>query len=377
VSRTRPSLRAWARSRAAGIPVALLIPVGITLAIARLQLPAFLFEHLIVLLVVAFAVRWGLAIAALAAVVAVGADDVLLREPVGSATITGMRDVFDLVLFCAMAVIVSSLVARAREERALAEAAADRERRAREERDRVIAAVTHDLATPLSVLVGTIHFVRRSASPADITRLLNRLETATSRAQSLVKTLAEARALEGDEFALTLAPVDLRAIVQSVVQMLDRVSERHPVLLASTDAPVVIMGDAERLQRVLENLVNNAIKYSPEGGAVEVTVSTDTQGAVVRVRDYGIGISPEALPCIFEPSYRAPEAAGTAPGLGLGLSIARQIALRHGGTLEAAAADARGTMLTLRLPLMPAAAPAPARQPSRREEAGREPVPRH
>jgi two-component system, OmpR family, sensor histidine kinase MtrB len=169
----------------------------------------------------------------------------------------------------------------------------------------------------------------------------------------MVKTLSDAQALESEELGLQLATHDLRDVVAPIVDMMDRLSERHPVVLALPDRPVLVHADAERLQRVLENLVNNAIKYSPDGGAVEVSIAVEGHQAVLRVRDYGVGISPEALPRIFERSYRAPEAAAHAPGLGLGLSIAAQVVSRHGGTIRAAAADGSGTMFRVRLPLAP------------------------
>jgi signal transduction histidine kinase len=165
-----------------------------------------------------------------------------------------------------------------------------------------------------------------------------------------VKTLTDAQALDAEGFAIELAPLDLRELVAPIVHMLDRLSDRHPVVLAMPETPVVVHGDADRLRRVVENLVNNAIKYSPEGGAVEVSIAVEHGAAVVRVRDYGIGISPDALPRIFERSYRAPEAAATAPGLGLGLSIAAHVVARHGGTIEARPADGGGTVMSLVLP---------------------------
>ena len=86
---------------------------------------------------------------------------------------------------------------------------------------------------------------------------------------------------------------------------------------------------------------------------MELSISCDRAHAVIRVRDYGIGISSEALPRIFEASYRAREAAACAPGLGLGLSIASQVIARHGGTIEASPGEARGTIVTVQLPLAP------------------------
>ncbi len=347
----------WAQqigaSQVFGFTAAIVIPAAITMLVATLQLPPFVFEHLVVLLVVGIAVPWGLGPAVAAAIVSVLADNVLLREPVGRPTITGYRDVIDLLLFAVVAIIVSELVRRAHVARVAAEQAAARERLAREERDRLIATVTHDLATPLTVLTGTLQFARRRGAnlESDLPRLLARLETASGRATSLVRTLADAQALEADQFEIRAAPVDLRKVVAPLVEMMDRLSERHPVVLAAPDAPVIVRADADRLQRVVENLVNNAIKYSPGGGAVEVSIAAADRVAVLQVRDYGIGIAPDALPRIFDRSYRAPDAAAHAPGLGLGLSIAAQVVARHGGTIEAAAADAAGTIVTVRLPL--------------------------
>jgi signal transduction histidine kinase len=326
-----------------------------TYAVAWLGWPTFVFEHLVVLLVVGIAIRWGLGPAVAAAAASVGSDNVLLREPMGRPTITGYRDVLDLLLFAAVAVVISELVRRAHAARLVAEQAAERERRAREDRDRLIATVTHDLATPLTVLGGTVQFVQRhrTASDADLSRLLGRIETASARATALVRTLADAQALESRDFVLRTDTHDLRALVRPIVEMMDRFSERHPIVMDAPDHPVNVNADGERFQRVLENLINNAIKYSPDGGTVELSISCDREHAEIRVRDYGIGISSEALPRIFEASYRAREAAACAPGLGLGLSIASHVIARHGGTIEAAPAEVRGTIVTVRLPLAP------------------------
>jgi signal transduction histidine kinase len=349
-------LTAFVRSPASGYAAAVTVPVALTYASTWLDLPPFVFEHLVVLLVLAVAVPWGLGPAVVAAIVSVASDNVLLREPIGRPTIGGYRDMLDLLLFATVAIVVSGLVTRAHAARLAAQDAADRERRAREDRDRLIATVTHDLATPLSVLSGTVQFARaRGATDVDWSRLLTRLETASARATSLVRMLSDAQALDTEGPGLALATHDLRSLASPIVQMMDRFSERHPVLLSATEEPVSIRADADRLQRVLENLVNNAIKYSPDGGAVEVSVAREGDEAVLRVCDHGIGISQDALPRIFEKSFRAPEAAAHAPGLGLGLSIAAQVVARHGGTISAHPAEGNGTAVVVRLPLVPTA----------------------
>ena len=203
------------------------------------------------------------------------------------------------------------------------------------------------------MLSGTVQFVRRRGTLADpdSSRLLARLDTASARATSLVKMLADAQALESDGLDLKVALHDVRTLVAPIAEMMDRFSERHPVVLDVPQQPVLIMADADRLQRVIENLIGNAIKYSPDGGSVEVSVSVEREQAVIRVRDHGIGVSAEALPRIFERSYRAREAAACAPGLGLGLSIAAQVVQRHGGTIDLAEADVSGTIVSVRLPV--------------------------
>ena len=340
-----------------GYTAAFVIPVVIIYVVTWLSLPAFLFEHLIVLLVLAVAIPWGVRPAIVAAVVSVAADNLLLREPIGRPTISGYRDVVDLALFATVAVVVSGLMRSAHTARVGAQAAADRERRARAELDGLIATITHDIATPLSVLRNTLQFAkRRATADVDWSQMLIRLDTASARATSILRTLCDAQAMESDAFKIDAGPCDLATVVAPIVTMMDRTSERHPLILTVPERPVTIEADAERIQRVLENLISNAIKYSPEGGAVEISVDVDGECGVLQVRDHGIGIADEVLPHIFARSYRAPGASQYAPGLGLGLSIAAQVVHHHRGSIVAAPAEGRGTVFVVRLPLTPSKA---------------------
>jgi signal transduction histidine kinase len=332
--------------RLAAYAVAVALPLVIIVAGATLGLPEFAFEDIAILIVVGCALKLGVGPAVTAAVVLSFGDDILLREPIGRATITGVRDLIDVTLFLSVAGIVAWLVARVDRERRRAQAAV-------EERDRLIATITHDLGTPLAAIRGTVQFVRRFGTSADVdlNRLLARLDTASARATSLIRMLTDARAIESGGLQLQTARTDVRECLTPVVQMLERVSDHHQIATAMPDHPVLVEADADRLQRVFENLVSNAIKYSPGGGPVEISLSTDDRGAVVQVRDYGMGISQEALPHLFERAYRAPEAASAAAGMGLGLTISAEIVKRHGGTIHAAAAQPKGALVTVTLPL--------------------------
>lgn len=333
---------------------AVAIPIATMLIGTRVGMPAFMFEHLTILFVVGIAVLWGMGPAVLAAFAAALGDNIMLRDPAGRPTITGIRDVLDLALFVAVAVTVGWLVAKARRDRSRAEMSADRERQAREERDRLVAMVSHDLATPLAVIRGSIQLARLSGGGAtvDMDRMWVRLDTAAKRAASLVRTLADAQTLDSGELTLELRREDVRDLITPVVEMMDRISERHPVLVTLPNQPAMVECDSERMQRVFENLVSNAIKYSPHGGAIEIEVTRNESSAVVKVQDSGIGISADALPHLFDRGYRAPEALATAPGLGLGLNIASEIVKRHGGSIEAHRGEPRGAIVIVRLPLV-------------------------
>jgi signal transduction histidine kinase len=188
------------------------IPISTMLIGTRIGMPAFIFEHLIIGFVVGIAIVWGMGPAVAAALAAALGDSIILRDPAGRPTITGMRDVVDLLMFVAVAIGVGWLVAGARRDRARAEAAAARLRNAREDRDRLVAMVSHDLATPLHVIRGTIQFARRSGSSAslDTERLWVRLDIAAARATSLIRTLGDARALDSGLLSLELCHADVR-----------------------------------------------------------------------------------------------------------------------------------------------------------------------
>lgn len=349
----RQILRSVLLSRAAYYALAIVLPLCVIGVGVRVALPAFVFEHLMVLLVVALAVGGGRGPAIAAAVAGSIGDNLLLREPVGRPAITGVRDLVDFGLFITVGVVVGWLVDRLRVARLSAVEAAEQERRIREERDRLVATITHDLATPLSAIQGTIQFARKYASVSELdpVRLLVRVETAAQRATSLLRALQDTRSIEQQSLSLDLQVVDLQGVVEPIVKMLDDTSDRHPIALEMDSAPLVVRGDAPRLGRVVENLITNAIKYSPGGGAIEVCVQQDHDCAMLTVRDHGIGIPESAQERLFELGYRAPLAVSVAPGMGLGLYIASEVVRRHGGSIAATAASGGGTLFIVRLPL--------------------------
>jgi signal transduction histidine kinase len=120
-------------------------------------------------------------------------------------------------------------------------------------------------------------------------------------------------------------------------------------VVVDTGDGVVIQGDRRQLERVMHNVIGNAIKYSPDGTPVHVSVGRHDQWAVIAVRDRGVGIPREELPHIFTPFYRASTARGI-PGTGIGLSGSRMIVEQHGGQITVESAVGKGTTVVVRLP---------------------------
>jgi signal transduction histidine kinase len=122
---------------------------------------------------------------------------------------------------------------------------------------------------------------------------------------------------------------------------------------APTDAPALVLGDRARLERVRENLASNAVKFSPDGGTVLIVVSTTDDEVAVSVSDEGPGIGPAEQEAVFQPFHRS-AGSETVPGIGLGLSIVRQLVERHGGTVSLTSSPGHGATFTVRLPRLQA-----------------------
>jgi len=213
----------------------------------------------------------------------------------------------------------------------------------------LVADASHELRTPLTSLRTNIEVLARSdhMPPVERARLLDDLVSQLEELTVLVGDLVdlareEERVDAGPAGAGAAEDVRLDAVVERAV---DRARRHAPTLSFRSDlAPVVVHGVPERIDRAVANLLDNAIKWSPPGQVVEVTV----EAGEVTVRDHGPGIDAADLPFVFDRFYRAPTARGL-PGSGLGLAIVRQVAEAHGGSVSAARAPGGGTVLRLRL----------------------------
>jgi len=218
----------------------------------------------------------------------------------------------------------------------------------------VLGTVAHDLRAPLSAVMG---FTELLLGDADLTgaqrELSERVERAARTMTALTEELVEAVAAGASP--LRTEPVDLSSVVRQVIVRHQLLQPARGVQVtfdkSLTDVtPIVVHGDEAKLERLIDNLVSNAVKFSPDGGDVRVSLTGDDCYAEIRVSDDGPGLPAEQLEKVFAPFHRAPDA-GSVPGVGLGLTIVKQMTERHGGRVHVESVLGAGATFVVRLPL--------------------------
>jgi signal transduction histidine kinase len=209
--------------------------------------------------------------------------------------------------------------------------------------------ISHELRTPLAVLQGNLEGMLDGVYPRDDARLSSILEET----QVLARVIEDLRTLtlaEGLELKLARTPTDLTDVARDAIASFQAQADAAGVtlLLAADPGPPPADVDPERVRQVLNNLLSNALRYTPRGGAVRVRCSAAAPGqAVVSVEDTGAGIRPEELPHVFDRFYKSPDSRGS----GLGLAIARSLVTAHGGEISAQSVLGKGTTVRFTLPL--------------------------
>ncbi len=217
---------------------------------------------------------------------------------------------------------------------------------------RFVADASHELRTPLTTIRGNANLLQQfpNVTPEDRAAAVEQIGQEAERMSRLVEDLlALARSDAGREPRRDRVP--LGPLVREMVERA-RGLARGQQVSAQQVQEVTVLGDPDELRRVVLILLDNAIKYTPSGGRVDVALRREGDEAVLSVSDTGIGINPEDLPHVFERFYRA-DPARQPSGAGLGLSIALEIARRHGGTIEARSRPGEGSVFTARLPAAP------------------------
>ena len=225
-------------------------------------------------------------------------------------------------------------------------------------KDEFLATLSHELRTPLNALLGWLQLLKSGQLPPEkLERALAAIErSARMQAQLTSDLLDVSRAITG-KLRLQLEPTRVSTIVADVMDSLRPTAQSKGVSCRdSVTVEEALLLDPARIQQILTNLVTNAVKFTPRGGRVDLSVQLDGDELVMQVRDTGIGIDPAFLPHVFE-RFRQADAGTTRHigGLGLGLSIVKELAERHGGHVTAESAGVgHGCTFTVRLPARPA-----------------------
>jgi signal transduction histidine kinase len=224
-------------------------------------------------------------------------------------------------------------------------------------KDEFVALISHDLRTPLTSIVGYTELTldEETGPPLDDERR-SYLEVVARSSERLLRLVDDllfvARLQAGKGLQLERTELDLSAVAkQAVAEAQPRATTKGLTLSCVANGPVTVDADKGRLFQLLDNLISNAIKFTPRDGSVEVRVETMPDGGVLEVSDTGIGVSPRDAERLFDRFFRAPSAVNAqVPGTGLGLYIARAIAEAHGGHISAASDVDRGTTFRIELP---------------------------
>jgi signal transduction histidine kinase len=359
------------RNRARSVWIGCILAIAVTGAIAlfRSALESWLPKDAPLLIFVATTTiaAWygGLLPGLLATALGAFAEAFYFARPAGSLWIQSSNERVWLAAFVVVGVMISFVcealhAARRRAERSAREALESRRRL--EEADRrkneFLAVLAHELRNPLAAITSATSLMRMNDVEEDILEECSDvIGRQTGQLSRMVDDLLDISRISRGKVELQTKPLQLSDVVDRAVESSLPMIEAHAHRLEVSlpHEPVRIEGDLIRLTQVVTNLLNNAAKYTPDGGCIAVSVSTDNNDAVVRVQDSGIGLPADLLPGIFNVFMQVEESRKRSEGgLGIGLSLVRQLVEMHGGTVEAfSEGPGRGSEFVVRLRLLP------------------------
>jgi len=230
-----------------------------------------------------------------------------------------------------------------------------RQHELQEQLEDVLRAVSHDLRNPLAVVQGQAQLLLRALDKAGVTgperKSADAILTSAQRMNRMIQDLVDAARQEAGLLKLERRPVDLREALLSLIERLATTFDTQRIRVVAPDDLPRVLADADRLERILTNLLSNALKYSPPGSEVTITLERRGGEVVTSIRDRGPGIAPDELPHLFERYYRGPAARAAPEGLGLGLYITRMLVEAHGGHIWAESQVGAGSTFSFSLPI--------------------------
>ncbi len=221
-------------------------------------------------------------------------------------------------------------------------------------KDEFLAMLGHELRNPLSAVTSGISLLKlRVADEPSLKRPLDIVHRQSEHLRSLLNDLLDLSRIIYGKVQLDLEPVALKELVTASIRTLQDTSKLSKHHISLETQPLMVHADRTRLEQIFANVIDNAIKYTPEGGNIWVTVVQEDSSAVIRVADSGAGIAPELLPYIFDVFVQGDKTlARTSGGMGIGLSLVQRLVTKHGGTVTATSGGlGKGSTFEIRLPL--------------------------
>lgn len=218
-----------------------------------------------------------------------------------------------------------------------------------------ISIAAHQLRTPLSAIKWIIHMLARDEFKSVVERkdFIQKASESTDRMISLVNDLLEADHIESGKYQFIFTPVDVAELIKGVATEVQTMAMQRNVKLSLELVSATINGDALKIRALFQNLIENAIKYTPQEGSVSIASAIHNDFLIISVSDTGIGIPEQQQDQIFSKFFRAANAVRVdTVGSGLGLFIAKEIVARHGGKIEFTSTINQGTTFTVSLPLL-------------------------
>jgi signal transduction histidine kinase len=227
-------------------------------------------------------------------------------------------------------------------------------RKTERERTEFFEMASHEIKTPLTVLVGSVElalrFIRRGENDR-LDEILSRADEGGRRLTDLVRDLLDLTRLDAGKLEIRRETMDLVAAVLAVVDETRLGLERHELGFAAPMGAVFVNADPRRIAQIVHNLLDNAVRYSPDGGLIDVSIKREGPDAIVRITDRGVGVPEEEQAHLFQRFYRTTRTRSFG-GTGLGLFISRRIAEAHGGRLWLERSGPGGTTFALALPVV-------------------------
>lgn len=218
-------------------------------------------------------------------------------------------------------------------------------------RHEFIAAIFHDIKNPLVNLGAMLRLLHRKSLPPEESRIwLERMLRETDRIEDIIQDLTDTVQVETGRLTLQTAEMDLSQMVEEIYTAQSACITRHRIVF-EREGTCMVLGDRRRLERVVVNLLSNAMKYSPEGTPITLRVVCRENRAIFSVADRGVGISPEDRENLFQPFGRLAHTRRMAHGSGLGLYIVKKIVEAHGGSIRLDSVPGEGTTVEITLPL--------------------------